>query len=743
MSEEERDTGRRGKGVSKRRLWLFRLLAAVVGPILLLVLMELVLRLGGYGFATSAIIECEVDGVKAYCDNAQFGWHFFPKSMAREFNRFVFPAKKAGNAYRIFIFGASTAQGTPAGEYSFGRILEVMLRDRYPGVDFQVITVAMPAINSHGALMIAKDCSRYEPDLFIVYLGNNEVVGPYGAGTVLDPLARSLPLIRAKIFMKATRLGQLLRNVAEAHDGDGMNRAWGGLEMFLDEQVRADSDDLQVVRSHFRKNLADIVRVARGCEADIIVSTVGCNLKDSPPFASQHRGDLAEADQTKWEQLYAEGIGYEEAGEYGEAVRLYLSAAEIDDAYADLHFRLGRCYWNMGEYAQARERYIRARELDTLRFRADNGINEVIREVAGDKEDDRVYLLDAEKLFRSHSPHDMPGSEFFYEHVHLKFGGNYLLAGAMLEKMEALLPEAIRGEREAERPQSSERECARRLAYTGWDRHKLAGKVINTFIKKPPFTNQLYQEERLTSLQGQLDRLEGYLEESELALCQEQYLQAIEQDPEDWWLHWKYAELLKDGLKKPRDAVEHYRMVTELTPESYVAHTAYGLALVEIGQLDAAAESGLRALRLNPYCAHAYHVLGIVKARKGQHDEAIRFFAEEVKKRPDRAQGYNQMGIVLAKQGKPGKAEEVYRDGLGFSPDNVALHYNLALILAKQKRYDEALTELAAIPESSPNIANIRELTEDFRKAGEDMQEAQGRGDEGDAEGGGLGAGQD
>ena len=36
----------------------------------------------------------------------------------------------------------------------------------------------MTAIDSHVTVEIARDCTAHQPDLFIVYLGNNEVVGP-------------------------------------------------------------------------------------------------------------------------------------------------------------------------------------------------------------------------------------------------------------------------------------------------------------------------------------------------------------------------------------------------------------------------------------------------------------------------------------------------------------------------------------------------------------------------------------
>ena len=46
----------------------------------------------------------------------------------------------------------------------------------------------MVAINSHVALPIARQCAERQPDLLVVHLGNNEVVGPFGAAGVLGGL---------------------------------------------------------------------------------------------------------------------------------------------------------------------------------------------------------------------------------------------------------------------------------------------------------------------------------------------------------------------------------------------------------------------------------------------------------------------------------------------------------------------------------------------------------------------------
>ena len=246
-----------------RRLWLFRVIALTVFPVLLLIVVEISLWIVGYGFFPKAIMKCQFDGRDVFCDNVKFGWQFFPRNIARESEPFIFPVEKPEDTYRIFILGASAAQGTPDPAFSFDRILQQLLHDQYPAVKFELINTAMTAINSHVVLQIAEDCARCDPDLFIVYLGNNEVTGPYGAGNVFTLPMANLPFIRAAIAFRATRLGQLITNLAESIGAQrNTPKVWLGLDMFLNNQVRAHTPSLEVVYRNFQRNLEDIGQIA-------------------------------------------------------------------------------------------------------------------------------------------------------------------------------------------------------------------------------------------------------------------------------------------------------------------------------------------------------------------------------------------------------------------------------------------------------------------------------------------------
>ena len=173
-----------------------------------LAILEGGLALAGYGRNTDFWIP--VAHSADVRTNASFGRSFFPPGLARapEPTRLATP-KKPG-VYRIFVIGGSAAMGFPEPAFSFARILETLLETRLPNTEFEVVNSAMTAINSHVALPIVRHSSAYEPDAFLIYLGNNEVVGPYGPGTVFDAGARNVHLLRAAIRLRATRTGQAL-----------------------------------------------------------------------------------------------------------------------------------------------------------------------------------------------------------------------------------------------------------------------------------------------------------------------------------------------------------------------------------------------------------------------------------------------------------------------------------------------------------------------------------------------------
>jgi tetratricopeptide (TPR) repeat protein len=523
---EATGTTTQGRGTG---FWAPRIAAALVGPVVLLAVLEALLRVAGVGYSTDLTVPCTLQGRPAACYNLFFPAPFFPPGMIKTPQAYAIPIDKPKETYRIFVLGESAAMGDPDPAYAFSRYLEVMLRERYPTMKFEVVNTGSVAINSHVLLPIAQGLAKQKPDLFIIYSGNNEVVGPYGPVTALTSSSMLLPVIRASIFLHSTRIGQLLSQVGE------QKKEWRGMEMFLDKQVHASSPLMKYSYDNFEQNLRDTVAVARSSGARVIVSTVATNLKDCAPFASQHQEDLTEEALRSWELLVQQGIELENARSYDDALQRYQAALHIDGEYAELEFRIARVKWMQGDYAAAKAHFMRARDLDTLRFRADSRINEINRVVGSSAAG--VELVDADTIFSERSPNGITGSELVYEHVHMTPLGNYTLARAMFKQIASKLSVANGPELQGT-DIPSEAECERVLAFTSHDQTRIAAEMLQR-LQRPPFTNQLNHPEQVLRLAIQAQSPD----ENPTATAGE-YQRAIAQKPDDRILHYNYGLFL-------------------------------------------------------------------------------------------------------------------------------------------------------------------------------------------------------
>ena len=723
-------------GPGRLRRWLFRLVVMVLAPALVLGLTEGALRLFGYGYPTSFFQK--IPGQEAYTSNPRFGWRFFPRSLSRSPVPFRLAADKPEGTYRIFVLGGSAALGTPDPAFGFARILDVMLREQFPRARFEVVNAAMTAINSHVVLPISRDCAEHDPDLFIVYLGNNEVVGPFGAGTVFGGYSPSLPAIRASLWVRTTKIGQLIQSLAAATSG-GQAGEWRGMEMFLDQRVAADDPRLDKVVDHFRANLTDICATARSAGAPTIVCTVATNMKDCAPFASMHRADLDEAQKAKWEELYQAAIQYEKTKHYQKAVTCYAAAAEIDDGFADLYFRLGWLYQRRGS-EQAWEYFVRARDLDALRFRADSRINAAIREVAAAEAGRGVVLVDAEReLTMSPMTPGVLGEELLHEHVHLNFDGNYELARAVFKAVSGQLPESIRSGAVATQPLAKER-CAERLALTHLDRHRMRAGIWRT-TGQPPFTNQSdhaqRRERRFRTLQqGQLRAMPP--EDSRAVALRKA---AIERNPDDLHARRGLAALLEEKGRYAESA-NHWRALLERLPEDPDARVGLGAALLGLARPDDAMAEFLEAversydpvplrdqigtvlfahgkqddaiaqfrkvLRDRPGYTKARISLGAVLYAKGQRDEAIAELIETVRLRGEDTETRGNLGVALLGAGRVDEAIPYLQDAVRLDPYNQIAWEKLAEVFAGKGKLKEAAEHLDAAERVAPDLPQVR-----------------------------------
>ena len=469
------------------------------------------------------------------------------------------------------------------------------------------------------------------------------------------------------------------------------------METFLKQRVPADSPALARIYGNFQSNLRDIVAVARESGAEVLVSTIGVNLKDSAPFASVHRADLAPENSGVWEARTREGAALEAAGDHSQALQHYLAAAAIDNRYAELQFRIGRCYLALGDFAAAKDRFVRARDLDVLRFRADSRINEIIRSVAA-AAGPGVELFDAHSLLAQVSPEGIPGRELFYEHVHMTPQGNYQLARALFPRVVALLPQALRGSGASSDAPPAE-ESDRLLALTQFDRRRVAQFMVGA-LSRPPFTNQLTHQEQVAALEREVK--DGTDDPSQTDAA---YRWAIARVSDDRWLHFNYGNFLQQQ-REPAAAAAEFRHALDLLPGNYPAREKLADALIQMGEYGESVAQCRELLRQMPYHAPAYLTMAYALAQLRSFDEAISAYEQATRLHPAYAvDAYNAIGVVQMLQGRFDRAASSFQRALDLDTDHTKtaeLQYRLSYALQKLGRSAEAQHPLDGATMSDP-----------------------------------------
>jgi tetratricopeptide (TPR) repeat protein len=666
------------------RKLIYTVIAFFFIPALFFLGVEAGLRVAGYGYPTDFFVKTTVENKPLYVSNWKYGWRFFPPSIARRPLVATLPYQKKTGAYRVFVLGGSAAQGDPHAQYGFMRIVQVMMEARYPGAAFEFVNAAMTGVNSYTVREAAKDLARYEPDLFLIYMGNNEVVGPFGAGSVMKKFAPPLAWIRWNLALQETKTGQALQDgIVSLFPKQEQPATWSGMKMF-DQLLRYDSPPLHAIYAHFRRNLRDSIAYGLHSGAKVLVSSVGSNLRDCAPFASVHRADLNPVDQVEFHTVYESGLGYEAKGDKVRALDAYLAAADIDEQYANVQFRIARLLLETGNEELAGKRFVLARDYDALRFRADSAINAILHDEAANRQAEGVYFIDfADSIQRD----GIPGRELFYEHVHLTFEGHYQLARQMAAEMEAVLPPAIQTLRSDTQWLALD-ECARQLAFTGWDRFQAYQGMLKR-LEEPPFLYQLNQSEQRLALQKEIQTLFQVSQSEALSQARRMYEAALALRPDDYELQQGYANVLI-AAKSFNQAIALLQELKNTHPYDPQIPLSLGDVYTKQNKLGLAVEMLNEALALHPNFNRALYATCMAYANSQRYEEAFTHFEHFLALYPDHVSAHVNMALLYSQQGEEEKSMAHLEQAVTLNPkDKQALnHYGVAL--AKKGRLEEA-----------------------------------------------------
>ena len=556
-------------------------IATLLGVVVIAGATELSLRWAGYGYSPHfARRQKLATGETVWRDNRWCTAPFFTPALVRRPQPFRLEDHKPAGTYRIFVLGSSAAMGDPDASFSLSRMLEGLLTAAYPGTRFEVVNAGITAINTHLVRGIAADCAQLEPDLFIVYEGNNEVIGPFGPSAVFAPFLRSSTLIRMAAWAQGTRTGQALGAFARgiSRHGDPA-KDWGGMQMFLGQQITIDDPRLDSVCAHFAENLQAISASAQRAGAHTLLCTVVTNQRDFAPFSSQHRAGLPDAERRQWDADFAAALAAERTHDPAQAEARFGRALAIDDRYAELPFRLGRLQLQLGKNAEGAASLQRALDLDALRFRTDSRLNATIRDVAAHAPG--TTLVDLATELAARSAHGSPGDDLLYEHVHLTFRGTY---DAAVQLMPQIGADLLRRHLASGPPAKilTIDEMRQRLAFTIYEQATIALELLNRF-RAAPFTGQIDDGLRVRTWQRRFDAANAMLSRPEATdYLASTYAAARRLAPNDWVLERNAGEMLV-ARHRPADAVPLLQAAAAIIPDDADTIVALGLAQQALG----------------------------------------------------------------------------------------------------------------------------------------------------------------
>jgi tetratricopeptide (TPR) repeat protein len=558
-----------------------------------------------------------------------------PDNKLTLFNFQAFPVHKDKNAYRIFCVGGSTTYGRPYMDpLSFCGWLRWYLLAADPSRKWEVINVGGISYASYRVAHIMNELKDYQPDLFIVYSGQNEFLEQRSYGALqelpawvinLDAILSDTRIYTAmKLAMDAIRPGtdalSLKRDQLKGETDDILNHTLGPESYHRDDQLK------QQIIMHYRLNLHRIAKIADSTGADIVYVKPVVNIRDISPFKSEHRNDLELDELMQWQVLYSDARNLQQAGRLDEAMEKYRAALAIDDRYAELHYRIGQILFKQLRYDEAEAAFRRAVEEDVAPLRILASMQQAVDDVAADE---GAPLIDFPDIMRQayldKYGHTVFGREYFTDHVHTNYEGYYKLGMALFDY---LVEQGIA------RPETT---------WTAARAKKLKKDVIASIDSE-------FEGQTLLNL-GSVFEWAGKFEEARLLL-----FRALD-------------------ILGPTEGI-----YMRLASSSY-----------SLGKLDDSFYYLEKLQALNPEIPGLNTKLGMIRLEQEKPDEAIAYCGSELKLFPENPTPHVCMAKALAVQGEYEIAEVHFDRALEMSPDSSFAQLSYANYLIEHKRYEKAL----------------------------------------------------
>jgi len=331
----------------------------------------------------------------------------------------IVPPPAEPGAFRIFVYGGSTAAGTPLVEYSFARQLEFWLHRLAPQRAFQIVNYAAPGKPTEFARLELERTIGGQPDLVIVHSLHNEFLGWHAP----SPSQRLRQELRRWLDATATAraMRRLFGEVASAGRGLRANPR-------LPARIHPEDPESHHFRARvaaFERETRAIAALARARGVPLIFAIDSANLSDWPPAWRFVRDEHYERGISQVRALIASGRLAAADGAIAA-----MGAEHPGDAM--LTWLGGRLAMARRDFPRARAAFDAARDADPVPWRGLSRFNEHLRAIARDGD---ALLADGDAAFRHEAPAGLVGFALVADNCHPTPFGNALLAREILREM--------------------------------------------------------------------------------------------------------------------------------------------------------------------------------------------------------------------------------------------------------------------------------------------------------------------
>lgn len=338
-----------------------------------------------------------------------------------------FNRRKSPDTYRIFCLGGSAAMGWPHPlALSYPSFLQQKLNYIAPYHNFEVINAAASTYSSHQVRKIFDEILQYQPNLIILYSGNNEFLHHYARQ--IDQ--SDLPLATGRLLMRGWKF--ITQRGFKTQDSVSflLDRALGS-----DEQRKMTKAGQKKMLTAHRENMLYMQEQAKQTGVSLLFMTLPANLRDWHPHASRLGLHNDSVSLKNWQQHYMDAKSAMQARKYHQAIIHFRKALALDSGHAALQFELGKALLKNQQLVSAKPHFTHAVSQDAYPLRALPAMNNYIRSLA---EDSATWLLDVEKVLANRADDNLIGDQLLTDHVHPTVKTNEFIAESVLEILDQM-----------------------------------------------------------------------------------------------------------------------------------------------------------------------------------------------------------------------------------------------------------------------------------------------------------------